>query len=175
MDQNVGAGQKLLELFALRHQLQIKHDAALVGVEIAEQAALFGVRHAARKWAAPPGNVALGRLDLDYISAQGSHHLGAECGRHALSGFEYANTRERQMHRSLDRIKSIVTCGLCQMNALLSGEFAATSRWEVWFDRGRTRNGCPCLQPRFVRTLCRMEKQVCTATLAQSANLGLLK
>ena len=87
MDQEVGAGQQVIQFTALARVIQIQRYAALVGVEIQKQAAVFGILDILWKGAATPGYVALGRLHLDYVGAQHDHQLGAEGGRDALSAF----------------------------------------------------------------------------------------
>ncbi len=64
---------------------QVEDNAVFVGVEIQEQAALFGVGHAVRKRAALPDHVPAGLFDLDDLGAEIGHQLGSIGRRHHVS------------------------------------------------------------------------------------------
>ena len=56
-----------------RSRSQIERDAALVGIQRQEQAALLRVGRAAGKRPAPPGQVSTRFFDLDHIGSQIGH------------------------------------------------------------------------------------------------------
>src|SRR5207237_853430 len=73
---------------------EVGRHAALVGVEIDEQTALFGIGPIVGKRTAATREVAGRRLDLDNFRAQVSYHLAAVGGRDTLAAFDDPNCAE---------------------------------------------------------------------------------
>ena len=84
VDQEVGAHEQIVEAAAVRSVMQIQRHAALVGVEVQKQAAEIRIVRVIEKRAAPAGDVALPRLDLDYVGAQQRERLGGKRRGHPL-------------------------------------------------------------------------------------------
>ena len=76
---NVHLLDKLHEHTLASRALQVEGHAALVGVEVQEEAALLRMRNVVREWAHAPGDVAaVGPLHLDDVGSVVGQHLGAE-------------------------------------------------------------------------------------------------
>jgi hypothetical protein len=77
--------------------MKVQRDSPLVGVQVQEQAAVFGVGNIAGKWTAPPRQVALWRLDLDHLGAEVRQQTRSEGCRYSLAAFNYQVTRQRSV------------------------------------------------------------------------------
>src|SRR5579885_10338 len=103
---------------------QVKRDGAFVRVQVLKKSAVFRIGDVRGERPPPPRRIAFRRLDLDHVSAQQRHQLGAKRRRHALSGLDHPNPGQSQ-----------ASCGLSISNpvsqvALLSG---CREQPEVWF------------------------------------------
>ena len=73
VDHNVGPGDELGKPVLVLSQ--VERDAALIGIQGQEQAALFRIDHPAGERPALPGQVSARFFDLDHIGSQVSHDL----------------------------------------------------------------------------------------------------
>src|SRR5208283_556111 len=94
MNQDVGAFEQFAQHFASLGTLQVGDHAALVGVEVDENAALFGIGLILGEGTPAARQIARGRFDFDYIRADIGEHLRAVSGGNALSAFDDFNRRE---------------------------------------------------------------------------------
>ena len=81
--------------------VEVERDAALVRVQVEEEAAALGVRHAAReRTALRASDRRAGRLDLDDVGAEVGEQLGGVGGADAAADLEDAEAVERAGHGS---------------------------------------------------------------------------
>ena len=92
-DHDVGAGRELEHVGGTLGRGVVRHDGALVRVEIDEEAAGLGVGPAPER-APVPRRVALGGLDLDHVRAEVGHELGGVRDGHHLTQLQHPHAVE---------------------------------------------------------------------------------
>ena len=99
LEYEIGAGDEFLDSLGSVRIREIEYQAALVGVQVAEEAGGFGVRHVVRKGSPGPQPVARGRLELDDIRAELGEQLSAIGRGDLMAEFENPQSAEcRLLH-----------------------------------------------------------------------------